>query len=65
MSDLMRATETFACEHGLIHWHSEWPADHEVVQQFPQFFEAITVGEPATPPAPVKRVSRKKAAPDA
>lgn len=54
MSEMVKATETFAWSGGLVHWESEWRADAEVVKQFPQFFEPVTVEQPET-----KRVGRK------
>jgi len=57
MSEMVRATETFACEHGLIHWQSEWPADAVAVKAFPQFFEPVE----AEAPAP-KKVGRPRKA---
>jgi hypothetical protein len=58
MNDLVRATETFACEHGLYHWHGEYPADDPAVKQFPQFFEPIVVGEQAAPKRPARRAAK-------
>lgn len=53
MAELVRATETFACEHGLVHWQSEHPADAAVVKAFPQFFEPVV-----TEAAPVKAAKK-------
>lgn len=52
MSDLVKATETFAWSGGLVHWGSEWPSDDAAVKAFPQFFE------PVVQDAPVKRIPR-------
>ena len=58
MSELMRATETFACEHGLYQWHGEYPASDPAVKQFPQFFERIAVGEPDPPKRQAKKAAK-------
>lgn len=58
MSDRVRALETFAWEHGIVHWHAEYPANAEVVARFPQFFETVGEAEPVAP----KKVGRPRKA---
>lgn len=64
MSEMVKATETFACRHGLIHWGSELPDDHPAVVEFPQFFELPAEPTRRGPGRPPGAKNKPKAAND-